>query len=267
MTVAAAYQSNVPPACAVPSVVGDVVHNSAMARKRRRLKLKSQRAAASDVPGIRDFSVSQLPIATQPDMVGSGPQLPVVTSNRALPSSKRKVSDASVTPAVPTPTLSKTGKKPQMRYDPAVPMSKEETAAWRREQRRKRNRESAAASRQRQRDRIEELEEEVEEWKDKFNDAMSRLQHLEQLLLRPPLLAPVSCATVPANVPMTLPSMPSRNPLTVSPSSSPPHSPVQSSLSSRTIPGPFLLALPTVDGQTQDETSKTHLNETISRPA
>ena len=72
-------------------------------------------------------------------------------------------------------------KKAQMRYDPEVPMSKEEAAAWRRDQRRKRNRESAAASRQRQRDRITVLEGEVEDWKAKFEAAMARLQKLEDL--------------------------------------------------------------------------------------
>lgn len=61
-----------------------------------------------------------------------------------------------------------TKKKPQMRYDPSVPMTKEEAAVWRREQRRKRNRDSAAASRQRQRNRILELEGEVAEWKKKI---------------------------------------------------------------------------------------------------
>eukprot|EP00559_Dactyliosolen_fragilissimus_P004677 CAMPEP_0184860068 /NCGR_PEP_ID=MMETSP0580-20130426/5022_1 /TAXON_ID=1118495 /ORGANISM="Dactyliosolen fragilissimus" /LENGTH=171 /DNA_ID=CAMNT_0027357025 /DNA_START=27 /DNA_END=539 /DNA_ORIENTATION=- len=55
-------------------------------------------------------------------------------------------------------------KQVQKRYDPDVPMSKEEEQAWRREQRRKRNRESAAASRQKQRDRIFELEAEVDDW-------------------------------------------------------------------------------------------------------
>mmetsp|Transcript_30424 Transcript_30424/g.46573 ORF Transcript_30424/g.46573 Transcript_30424/m.46573 type:complete len:144 (-) Transcript_30424:625-1056(-) len=68
-----------------------------------------------------------------------------------------------------------------MRYEPDVPMTKEEAAIWRREQRRKRNRESAAASRQRQRDRITELEEEVEGWKTKVDVAMQRLAQLEQL--------------------------------------------------------------------------------------
>merc|ERR1711937_864577 len=71
-------------------------------------------------------------------------------------------------------------KKPQMRYDPDVPMTKEEAAAWRKEQRRKRNRESAAASRQRQRDRISELEQEVAEWKSKYEEALARIELLEK---------------------------------------------------------------------------------------
>ena len=70
-------------------------------------------------------------------------------------------------------------KKPQNKYEPDVPMTKEEAAAWRREQRRKRNRESAAASRQRQRDRITELEKELGEWKAKFSAVMGRLNAAE----------------------------------------------------------------------------------------
>ena len=66
-------------------------------------------------------------------------------------------------------------------YDPDVPMSKEQLAAWRREARRVRNRESAAASRQRIRNRISELEGEVSEWKSKFEQAMERLQRLQEL--------------------------------------------------------------------------------------
>lgn len=71
--------------------------------------------------------------------------------------------------------------KTQIRYDPDVPMSKEQLAAWRREARRVRNRESAAASRQRIRDRINELEGEVGEWKAKYDQAMARLEQVEQL--------------------------------------------------------------------------------------
>lgn len=72
-------------------------------------------------------------------------------------------------------------KKPQMRYDPEVPMTKGEAAAWRKEQRRKRNRESAAASRQRQRDRITELEQEVSDWKIRYEEALARIERLEEL--------------------------------------------------------------------------------------
>jgi len=71
-------------------------------------------------------------------------------------------------------------KKTQIRYDPEVPMSKDQLAAWRREARRVRNRESAAASRQRIRNRISELEDEVGEWKSKYNHAMQRLEALEK---------------------------------------------------------------------------------------
>jgi hypothetical protein len=72
-------------------------------------------------------------------------------------------------------------KKAQIRYDPDIPMSKEQLAAWRREARRVRNRESAAASRQRIRDRITELEIERDEWKTRFIQATDRLSQLERL--------------------------------------------------------------------------------------
>jgi len=103
----------------------------------------------------------------------------------------RKVSDAQTNalfiasaPSISTATTTTTAAKPkktQMRYDPDVPMTKEEAAAWRKEQRRKRNRESAAASRQRQRDRITELEQEVSDWKAKYEEALARIERLEQL--------------------------------------------------------------------------------------
>lgn len=87
-----------------------------------------------------------------------------------------------VTPAAaPIVTVRRTkgAKRPQMKYDPSVPMSKEETSVWRREQRRKRNRESAAACRRRQRDRISELEVEVSDWRAKFEEALNKLKNLE----------------------------------------------------------------------------------------
>mmetsp|Transcript_9532 Transcript_9532/g.14028 ORF Transcript_9532/g.14028 Transcript_9532/m.14028 type:complete len:208 (+) Transcript_9532:148-771(+) len=77
---------------------------------------------------------------------------------------------------------SKKKSRTQIQYNPGVPMSKEQLAAWRREMRRMRNRESAAASRQKIRDRIELLEGEVNEWKAKYDDAMRRLSQTEQAL-------------------------------------------------------------------------------------
>ena len=50
-----------------------------------------------------------------------------------------------------------------MRYDPDVPITKQEATAWRREQRRVRNLESAVLSRQKTRDRIVELETELKD--------------------------------------------------------------------------------------------------------
>jgi hypothetical protein len=72
------------------------------------------------------------------------------------------------------------GKKPQMKYDPDIPMTKEEATVWRREQRRKRNRESAAASRQRQRDRIQELESEVSRLKEATESVYAEIRALEE---------------------------------------------------------------------------------------
>jgi hypothetical protein len=86
-------------------------------------------------------------------------------------------------------------KKPQKKYDPDIPMSRDEAAAWRREQRKKRNRESAAASRQRQRDRIEELELEIQEWKARYAGILAQVIELEgqggEGNLRP--TAPMQC--------------------------------------------------------------------------
>lgn len=69
--------------------------------------------------------------------------------------------------------------KYQNRYEPEVPMTKEQAAEWRREARRKRNRESAAASRNKIRNRINELEDEVQDWKDKYSSLLDRIDQLE----------------------------------------------------------------------------------------
>lgn len=118
---------------------------SALARKRRREILSSQRTFVPDLTTSIDSSEDD---------------------DDSCPSSKRRCVG---------------GKKPQMKYDPDVPMSREAAAVWRREQRRKRNRESAAASRQRQRDRIAELEIEIQEFQDQYNKVMRKVQAMEDL--------------------------------------------------------------------------------------
>ena len=123
------------------------------------------------------------------------PPSPNNTANGPPAQRKRRVSTDSEVVNIPQANpivkcISKPGKhskKPQMKYDPDVPMTKEEATIWRREQRRKRNRESAAASRQRQRDRISELEVEVEQWKVKYDRIMRQVRELEQYAgIRPP---------------------------------------------------------------------------------
>ena len=71
------------------------------------------------------------------------------------------------------------GIKKQARYEPEVPMSKDELVAWRKEARRVRNRESAAASRNKTRQRIEELEEQVDALQLKYDGALRRIAELE----------------------------------------------------------------------------------------
>ena len=151
-----------------------------VARKRRRQILQSQRQVKEeDIESPPDSKKQCIEPALDLDSDGAG----TTPSPPSMVLSARKISDATASPvASSAETETKANaKKPQMRYDPEVPMTKEEAALWRREQRRKRNRESAAASRQRQRDRIEELEEELDGWKDKFEVAMERLEKLEEL--------------------------------------------------------------------------------------
>lgn len=103
------------------------------------------------------------------------------TSDSSLSESESNNASPSIViqPIVTVCKSSSGTKRPQMKYDPEVPLSKEETSAWRREQRRKRNRESAAACRKRQRDRISELEIEVSGWKAKFDEAVRKLREVE----------------------------------------------------------------------------------------
>ena len=198
--------------------------SSALARKRRRLLMRSQRSSSSSssttvtsssltssslslplsglngicptnhpaplttTPTPLTTTTSHLSSTVTPLVTVSMPAYRQVSSESTTLPVRTSIADPILPPVAASSSSSSTDhvpKKAQKRYDPDIPMTKEETAAWRREQRRKRNRESAAASRQRQRDRILELESEVEEWKDKFTEVMTRLQSLENILAQP----------------------------------------------------------------------------------
>ncbi|CAJ1912115.1 unnamed protein product [Cylindrotheca closterium] len=138
------------------------VGSQAEARKRRREILSSQRSQTMTPTDLELSNAHEMACAI----------LPAIESAMAAPPTKKQKTEGGKS--------RKAGKKPQMKYDPDVPMTKEEATAWRREQRRKRNRESAAASRQRQRDRINVLEDEVDAWKSKYEATMAAIARLEQ---------------------------------------------------------------------------------------
>jgi hypothetical protein len=134
----------------------------AEARKRRKAIITSQR---------QESESNEQHAAAQPSASASASDASVEDNNDSSRATKKRDID----------TSEETDKKTQIRYDPEVPMSKEQLAVWRREARRVRNRESAAASRQRIRSRITELEEEIDGWKSKYSQAMARLEQLKQV--------------------------------------------------------------------------------------
>lgn len=106
----------------------------------------------------------------------SGTSIPLIMIKARV--TKRPAKGATKKPEGTSSSKSRRGVV-QIRYDPDVPMSKEEAAEWRREQRRVRNRESAAASRQKTRDRISELEGVVAGIQAKYEAALIRLRKYE----------------------------------------------------------------------------------------
>jgi hypothetical protein len=73
-----------------------------------------------------------------------------------------------------------TGIKRQARYDPGVPMTRDEMTSWRKEARRVRNRESAAESRRRTRDKIDVLQDQLSSLESKYAAAVKRIAELEE---------------------------------------------------------------------------------------
>ena len=154
----------------------------AEARKRRKEIIQSQRSEGDGAPAAGAAAEPPAP---------KGGKAKIKAATEKKPPKKRKVTaEDDTASAAPSKKAAKATtssgnssdsdkKKTQIRYDPEVPMNKEQLAAWRREARRVRNRESAAASRQRIRNRISELEDEVNQWKSKYSQAMQRLEALE----------------------------------------------------------------------------------------
>lgn len=257
-----------PPA---PLLQSDLPNATAIARKRRREIVQSQRAGAAEAVAAPVTAGTDDSLPPKKRKISKAAKFPGKEShlpNNGNGSVRETETSETGTPKPKKPVDTK-NKKPQMKYDPDVPMTKEEAAVWRREQRRKRNRESAAASRQRQRDRIEELEAEVEDWKAKFASVMERLKKLEEAKS---VQTPSNAEDIDrgcgsdANFPAERKSL-------VSPSSSPNIAP---QLSPDVLPVPSSLvdtrrdqagANQGLHKQQTEETSEHHLIETISRQA
>jgi len=161
-------------------------NDPAEARKRRKEIIQSQRseneAIANGVSGFSNgISAASGTNENTGENAGSSAVLNDADDNGVdkKPPKKRKLTDSS---ARKNDKKTDKPKKTQIRYDPEVPMNKDQLAAWRREARRVRNRESAAASRQRIRNRISELEDEVGDWKAKYAVAIQRLEALEKCI-------------------------------------------------------------------------------------
>lgn len=172
-----------------------VAVDPAEARKRRKALMQRQEESSEKTAGVNN-AAAEAPSPTEQ----SGKNEPGSDNNninnnqesqeqQSRPAKKRqKMKEPSSSPTEKqaqqqedTNSKNKRTTKTQIRYDPDVPMNKEQLAAWRREARRVRNRESAAASRQRIRNRITELETEVDDWKAKYNQAIQRLEDLRRV--------------------------------------------------------------------------------------
>mmetsp|Transcript_26953 Transcript_26953/g.53835 ORF Transcript_26953/g.53835 Transcript_26953/m.53835 type:complete len:252 (-) Transcript_26953:406-1161(-) len=147
----------------VPTTVSTNASLPAEARKRRRTIMRQNKDGSVE-------SKWQKSLCSPPDAIPS-----------SSPNSLGGVSLLNAALVIPGPSEFSHAKEkaPQKRYEPSIPMSKEEAAEWRREQRRKRNRESAAASRQKTRDRISQLEDVVSNMQRRFEAVAKRLRQYE----------------------------------------------------------------------------------------
>lgn len=194
---------------------------AALARKRR-IALRRQAAVVEEIPESDDSC--------------SG-------SKRA-----RIEDEVQVDPVTKKPKPSITGIKKKSRYDPGVPMTRDELKEWRKEARRVRNRESAAASRKRNRERIDELESEVDVLKSKYAAALKFIMGLEGGSSSQDLFKPDSL----------------RQDLSLMTSTSPVVRPVMSGCAPVSPTAPFSLI--TTEEQNEVQKKQEHIMAMISRP-
>jgi hypothetical protein len=132
----------------------ETTSEAALARKRR-MELRTASTSTTKKPRL----------ATEEELVVVDPVSSASTSDKKNSNEK------------PKPHI--TGIKKQSRYDPGVPMNRQELREWRKEARKVRNRQSAAESRKRNRERITELEGEVDVLQSKYSAALQRIVELE----------------------------------------------------------------------------------------
>lgn len=148
---------------------------AANARKRRILRRKKQRSCTSSPLQVSQILVSDEGNKAIVDMLDSDlkrsrsaydnePAAESTLTSVCAEESERKKLKPHIT-----------GIKKDARYDPLVPMTKEELKAWRKEARRVRNRESAAASRKKNKEAIQKLEIELETIKAKYEAALRHI--------------------------------------------------------------------------------------------
>lgn len=163
--------------------------SQAVARKRRKEILASSKTAKKS----RTTSTPAVIIVGSEDEIKSDSNCSSKRTSKSSPVlvvAKRKLTCNS--------KVIKSNTKYQNRYEPEVPMSKEEEAEWRREARRQRNRESAAASRNKVRNRIQELEHEVQGWRTKYDSLMNRIELLEKETM--PSISTINSTNSPATI-------------------------------------------------------------------
>ena len=124
----------------------------------------------------RDFDEEDSDDATEDEEKTMVPQRDEQPSSEDILLPAPLVAAPPIVTVLPSRGGSSSSKRPQLKYDPSVPMTREQTSAWRREQRRKRNRESAAACRRRQRELVSVLEVEVASWRHKFEHALAMVR-------------------------------------------------------------------------------------------